>query len=698
MGKSAVLARLVAVCTVMAVAVGVSLGPAAADEGPSSATASSTSSADIAGPSPVATVTPTPGTNNPVPSAVPSPKPVTPRGEIVGPVRGVPVSNVKVAKNARLVTAKVAWNQALIARKGNRDRFSVRLVVFNGTTPVVLMSRSTTVMPAKIQKLRIRLSKSKAARLRAASDSVLTVSQQYAKPKAKTFNRNYVTVTHLKAARLKAAARSSALNARTGVSCWQRNIGPGAGLNGCDLAGAYLYNAGLQQADMTDTDLRCSVLGATNMSGTELAGSDVTCASSGGITGTPASLPTDWKLANGFIVPDTTPPAQAPNAPLAPTSSGTGNTTVTLDWVAPGINGSAITGYNVQSSTTSGGTYANATGCTSLGVVVTCTATGLTNGTTYFFKVQAASGAGNSAYSVASASFIPVAGAPNTPGAPTSSAVGNTTVTLDWVAPSINGSPITGYNVQSSTTSGGTYANATGCTSLGVVVTCTATGLTNGTTYFFKVQAASGAGNSAYSVASASFTPAAPACGTVGGTGPGGGKIFYVDMSRAAGSQCFEAAVDGWNGGADPTLLWGVGFTAGQCGNLSIATGLAIGAGETNTNLITTTAACNSSATAPAAWAARSYNGGSQSDWFLPSKDELNQLCKWARDQSTTVADQTTVCNNTGALQTGFTADYYWSSSQAVADVAWLQGFVAGDQAGGYKDLLFLPVRPVRAF
>ncbi len=33
-------------------------------------------------------------------------------------------------------------------------------------------------------------------------------------------------------------------------------------------------------------------------------------------------------------------------------------------------------------------------------------------------------------------------------------------------------------------------------------------------------------------------------CGTVGATGPGGGKIFYVDMSRTAGSQCFEAAPD----------------------------------------------------------------------------------------------------------------------------------------------------------
>ncbi len=133
------------------------------------------------------------------------------------------------------------------------------------------------------------------------------MSQQYAKPKAKTFNRNYVTVTHLKAANIKAAARSSALNARTGVSCWQRNIGPDAGLSGCDLAGAYLGNAGLQRANMTDTDIRGSFLGSTNMSGTELAGSDVTGSSSGGITGTPATLPTGWNIVNGVLVPTSAP-------------------------------------------------------------------------------------------------------------------------------------------------------------------------------------------------------------------------------------------------------------------------------------------------------------------------------------------------------------------------------------------------------
>ncbi len=115
MGKSSILARLVAVCAVMALtAGGVSLNTAAAEETPSS-----TASADIAGPSPVATVTPTPDTKTPIPSVEPSPKPVTPRGDIVGPVRGVLVSNESVRNRGRL-TGRLLCRTSL-ALEGTRN-------------------------------------------------------------------------------------------------------------------------------------------------------------------------------------------------------------------------------------------------------------------------------------------------------------------------------------------------------------------------------------------------------------------------------------------------------------------------------------------------------------------------------------------------------------------------------------------------
>ncbi len=180
------------------------------------------------------------------------------------------------------------------------------------------------------------------------------------------------------------------------------------------------------------------------------------------------------------------------------------------------------------------------------------------------------------------------------------------------------------------------------------------------------------------------------ACGTVGATGPGGGKIFYVDMSRSVGSQCFEAAPDGWNGGADPTAEWDC-----QVGNgINVVTATWIGAGEANTTRIV--GSCDT--VGIAARLANAYVApNSTAGWFLPSMDELNQLCKFARAQSTTVANRTVVCGSGGTLQGGFTAGYYWSSSQYAASLAWFQLFGSGFQGSDGKANAYR-VRPVRDF
>ncbi len=174
----------------------------------------------------------------------------------------------------------------------------------------------------------------------------------------------------------------------------------------------------------------------------------------------------------------------------------------------------------------------------------------------------------------------------------------------------------------------------------------------------------------------------------VGDTGPGGGKIFYVDKSRSVGSQCFEAARDGWADGADPSATWG-------CAGTTILGpfGLGIGTGEVNTTTIVD--GCGTAGIA--ARLADTYSGGSQTDWFLPSRDELNQLCKYARNQTTTAANQSVVCDGDGSRQPGFAADLYWSSSQDNVDLAWPQNFGTGFQGEAGK-VFSLSVRPVRAF
>ncbi len=188
-------------------------------------------------------------------------------------------------------------------------------------------------------------------------------------------------------------------------------------------------------------------------------------------------------------------------------------------------------------------------------------------------------------------------------------------------------------------------------------------------------------------------------CGTggpcvVGDTGPGGGKVFYVDPTLAAGSRNFEAAPDGWNGAtpaADPTAAWCSDTSQLLAGSF----GITIGTGKANTALMVA-AVLPGPCTSGVGYMAYNYVNGTANSWFLPSKDELNQLCKYARNQITTVANQAVQCGLSGPLQPGFAADY-WSSTQDNPTGAWSQGFAIGNQSVVVKSST-LPVRPVRAF
>jgi hypothetical protein len=86
---------------------------------------------------------------------------------------------------------------------------------------------------------------------------------------------------------------------------------------------------------------------------------------------------------------------------------------------------------------------------------------------------------------------------------------GNAQVSLTWTAPSYNGgSSITDYSVQFSTNSGSTWTNVsrTASTTASQVVT----GLTNGTSYVFRVAGINANGTGTYTAASSSVTPFTP--------------------------------------------------------------------------------------------------------------------------------------------------------------------------------------------
>ena len=108
------------------------------------------------------------------------------------------------------------------------------------------------------------------------------------------------------------------------------------------------------------------------------------------------------------------------------------------------------------------------------------------------------------------------------------------------------------------------------------------------------------------------------------------------------------------------------------------ATGTAIGTGLTNTNAIIAAQGLGSYA----ASIARDYNGGGYTDWFLPSKDELNQLYE-----------------NKNAIG-GFGDDYYifWSSTEYGSANAWFMYFDNGFFSYDFDKSFIFFVRAFRAF
>jgi hypothetical protein len=203
----------------------------------------------------------------------------------------------------------------------------------------------------------------------------------------------------------------------------------------------------------------------------------------------------------------TTGPPGAPAGMLATV----GNAQAVLAWAPPtSTGGSPVTGYNVYMSTAPGSRGTDIATVTTTGY----TATGLSNGTRYYFRVTAVNALGEGPAS-AQVSVVPgMATSPSPPpisppSAPFALMVGvaSAQVSLSWTAPSTSGgSPVTGYDVYISTTPGAAGAKVASVTTTGY----TATGLTNGTTYYFEVTAVNVAGEGPAS-AQVSATPVAPA-------------------------------------------------------------------------------------------------------------------------------------------------------------------------------------------
>lgn len=149
-----------------------------------------------------------------------------------------------------------------------------------------------------------------------------------------------------------------------------------------------------------------------------------------------------------------------------------------------------------------------------------------------------------------------------------------------------------------------------------------------------------------------------------------GGVVFYLDGS---GGGLICAVSD------QTSAEWGCSGT-----EITGADGSAIGTGAQNT--IDIIAGCSTVGIAADICANLSLNG--YDDWFLPSKDELNEMYK---NKSTI---NTTAGANGGS---SFTSAYYWSSTEGGSYSAWTQNFSNGNQSIINKSNTAY-VRAVRAF
>ena len=197
-----------------------------------------------------------------------------------------------------------------------------------------------------------------------------------------------------------------------------------------------------------------------------------------------------------------------PSAPSTPTNvraTSNANQSSLVSWTQTSNGGSAITGTDVQYSTDGGTTWTDATMCATM-VSTSCTVTGLTNGTSYVFQVNTTNAIGTSNYSAASAAAVP-ATTPSAPNAFAATSGNNAQSVLTWTAPTTNGgASVTSYTVTSPTATIPASCIAT------ANLTCTVTGLTNGTTYTFSITASNSAGVGAATTTTAtpSNTPSSP--------------------------------------------------------------------------------------------------------------------------------------------------------------------------------------------
>lgn len=166
----------------------------------------------------------------------------------------------------------------------------------------------------------------------------------------------------------------------------------------------------------------------------------------------------------------------------------------------------------------------------------------------------------------------------------------------------------------------------------------------------------------------------------IGDQGPAGGVIFYVDdSSKFENFDYLESAPFACEG---QEKLWALTAEDLKAALAVVSSWDAdtIGQGQASTNAMLNVSK-NFNDIKTASGFAHALECGGKSDWFVPSKGELDLMY------------QNLALNEIGE----FTDGYYWSSSSYLAGRAWNMPFSEGASFDGNKDGNFA-VRPIRSF
>jgi hypothetical protein len=354
--------------------------------------------------------------------------------------------------------------------------------------------------------------------------------------------------------------------------------------------------------------------------------------------------------------------------------------TAVLGGVISSTNGIASSVGVIYSTDLNFGTYSTATIQTNVAAgTYTSTISGLSSSTSYYAKSFIVNKAGTSYGTVISFTTPTVV---PTKVAVTRASVGRTYGAIFTTQPQVtiqtaSGSTVTNSSetVTASISSGGALIGTKSVNAVNGVATFTNLGLKgmNGIAYTITYTV------SGLTTATESVTPTGS--WSLGNTGPGGGKIFYVNTSGFAcgptlSETCYylEVAPALANSAKDWSVSANRTSSAG-------ASGTVIGSGYQNTMAIINQGNSNS-----AAAYAQEYRGGSLSDWYLGTRLELYQI----------YVNRATIFTGTEVINTEFPGEY-WTSTEANASQAY--SYRIYDNQGPWPNSKTSnSVRPIRSF